>query len=187
MKTIELSYTIEESKSSYRYKDGIVIKSNLADDELVECRLAKSLVDTLKLEAAVLEPDRLVLAIAEAQKREIKTSIEALDDMTLEAKIHSDKAYEHLSTIALEAETKYEEIEKKFASTEKRFNEKMSSTAANIKKDLEKLTAIEEKLTKINNWSLEKLAESINQLIKLAETDPELVKLVLEYKKPKSI
>ena len=68
MKSFKLVYKITEP-SSWRSKDGIDIKSNLADDELIDCRLAKSLVETIKTEAAVLEPDKFILAIAEAQKR----------------------------------------------------------------------------------------------------------------------
>ena len=55
----------------------------------------------------------------------------------------------------------------------------------NIKTHLEKLTAVEEKLTKIDDWKLTKLSEALQQIIKLAEVDPELVKLVLDYKKAK--
>ena len=182
MKTFDLVYTIE-SASSWRGKEAIKIKSNLADDKLVECELSQSLVDHLKTEAAVLDPDKLLLTIAEAQKREIQNSIESMDDMAVLAKAHADKAYEILSTIAEDAETKYAEIEEKFVATEKRFKDKMLSTSESIKTHVEKLSVVEEKLTKIDNWSLEKLTETLKQLIKIIEADPELVKLVLDYKK----
>ena len=181
MKTFELSYKIEQGKS-WKGENSISIKSNLLDDKLIECELPESLILSLKSEAALLEPDKLVLAIAEAQKREIQTSIEALNDMALQAKVNSDKAHEILSSIAEEAEIKYVEIEKKFTETEKRFTEKMKSTAENIKKDLEKLSSVEEKLIKINSYSLDHLSETLKQLIKIIETDPELVKLVLDHK-----
>ena len=61
----------------------------------------------------------------------------------------------------------------------------MIATSENIKTHLEKLTAVEEKLTKIDDWKLTKLSEALQQIIKLAEVDPELVKLVLDYKKAK--
>jgi len=182
MKTFELVYTIE-SASSWRGKEAIKIKSNLADDKLVECELSQSLVDHLKTEAAVLDPDKLLLTIAEVQKREIQNVLESMDDMAIQAKVHAAKAHEILSTIAEDAETKYEEIEKKFSATEKRFKDKMISTSESIKTHIEKLTVVEEKLTKIDNWSLEKLTETLKQLIKIIEVDPELVKLVLDYKK----
>jgi len=173
MKTFELVYTIEAA-SSWRNKEAIKIKSNLADDKLVDCELSQCLVDYLKTEAAVLDPDKLLLTIAEAQKREIQTSIENMDDMAIQ---------EILSNISDEAETKYAEIEKKFSDTEKRFKDKMISTSESIKTHMEKLSVIDEKLTKIDNWSLEKLTETLKQLIKIIEVDPELVKLVLDYKK----
>ena len=182
MKTFELVYTIE-SASSWRGKEAIKIKSNLADDKLVECELSQSLVEHLKTEAAILDPDKLLLTIAEAQKREIQTSIESMDDMAVLAKAHADKAYEILSNISEEAETKYAEIEKKFSATEKRFKDKMLSTSESIKTHMEKLSAIEEKLIKIDNWKLEKLTSSLKQITELVEADPELVKLVLDYKK----
>jgi len=181
MKTFQLAYTIEEA-SSWKSKEAIKIKSNLADDKLIECEIAQSLVEVLKTESAILEPDKLILAITEAQKREIVTSLENMDDMAIQAKVHADKAHQVLLDIAIKAEEKYTEIEKKFSDTEKLFNKKMTDTAEKIKKDLEKLSAVEEKLNKINDWSLEKLITSLDRLIQLAEADPELVKLVLDHK-----
>lgn len=181
MKTFQLSYTIEEA-SSWKGKEAIRIKSNLADDKLIDCEIAQSLIEVLKTESAILEPDKLILAIAEAQKREIATSLENMDDMAIQAKVHADKAHQILLDIAIAAEEKYAEIEKKFSDTEKLFNKKITDTAEKIKKDLEKLSAVEEKISSINNWSLEKLIDSLDRLIKLADADPELVKLVLDHK-----
>lgn len=182
MKSFKLAYKITET-NSWRDSSGIDIKSNMADDELIDCRLAKSLVETLKTESATLEPDQFILAIAEAQKREIETSLKDMDDMAIQAKVHADKAHEILSTITNESEEKYLEIEKKFSVTEARFNEKLKTTAASIKKSMEKLATVEEKLNKINNFSLERITEVLKQLNQLVSTDPELVKLVLEHKK----
>lgn len=181
MKSFELTYTIEED-SSWRGKDGIKIKSNLADDKLINCEIAKSLVDHLKTESATLDPDKFLLAISEAQKREIQTSLENMD-MALQAKIHSDKAHEILSTISSDAEERYSEIEKKFSETEKRFTEKMNSTSEKIKKDLAVLTEVVAKLTAIYDWKLKNLTESLAQVTTLFEKDPELMKLVLEFKR----
>jgi len=182
MQTFTLAYRIEPG-DSWRDKNSINIKSNLAEDKMLECKLSESLVEYLKKEAVVLEPDKLILTIAEAQKREIQTVLESMDDMAIQAKVHADKAHEILSTIAEESEKKYEEIEKKFSATEKRFKDKMISTSESIKTHIEKLSAIEEKLTKIDNWKLEKLTASLKQITELVEADPELVKLVLDYKK----
>lgn len=182
MTTFELIYKIEDG-DSWRAKESINIKSNLSEDELIECKIAKSLINKLKTDSALLDPTKLLLSIAETQRRGIQTNLEEMDDLALQAKVRADKAHEILSTIAEEAEVKYEEIEKKFSATEKRFNEKMTSTAKKIKNDLDKLTEVEEKLKSINNYDLEKLIIALNQLISLVEVDPELVKLVLEYKK----
>ena len=182
MKSFKLAYKITEP-SSWRSKDGIDIKSNLADDELIDCQLAKSLIETLKTESAMLEPDKLILAIAEAQKREIETYLSEMDDMAIQAKVHADKAHEILSTIANESEEKYLEIERKFSEIEARFNTKLTTTATKIKKSMEELSTVEEKLNQINNFSLEKLTDVLKQLIQLVNTDPELVKLVLAHKK----
>lgn len=180
MKSFELVYTIEKD-TSWRHNK-ILIKSNLADDELVDCRLAQSLVNHLKKESAILKVDQFLLNIAEAQKRGIQTSLEDLDDMALQAKIHADKVHEILSSIAEESEEKYFELEKKFSETEKRFNERMKTTAENIKEDLAKMSEVEKKLTSINNYSLSNLIEALNKIVSLAEKDPELVKLVLNHK-----
>ncbi len=182
MKSFELVYTIEEA-ASWKSKEAIKIKSNLSEDKLINCEIAQSLIEDLKEGSAILESDKLLLTIAEAQKREVQTSIESLNDMAVQAKVNADKAYEILSTIAVDAEKKYEKIEKKFSATEKRFNEKMKSTSENIKQNLIILTEVEEKLKAIDNWQLTKLTEAVQQIVKLAETDPELIKLVLNYKK----
>jgi len=182
MKTFDLVYTIEKA-SSWRSKEAIKIKSNLADEKLVECEIAQSLVKYLKTESAVLEPDKLLLTIAETQKREVQTSIESLNDMSIQAKVNADKAHEILSSIAVDAEEKYDEIEKKFSITEKRFNGKMKATSEKIKQDLTILTEVEETLKTIDNWQLTKLTEALQQVVKLVESEPELLKLVLNYKK----
>jgi len=182
MKSFELTYKIT-APSSWRSQDGIDIKSNLADDELIDCQLAKSLIETLKTDSAILEPDKLILAIAEAQKREIETSLSEMDDMAIQAKVHADKAHEILSATALESEEKYLEIENRFSEIESRFNSKLTITATKIKKSMEELSTVEEKLNQINNFSLERLTDVLKQIIQLVNTDPELVRLVLDHKK----
>jgi len=186
MKTFSLVYKIEPG-DSWEDKNSIRIKSNLADDKLIRCQLSESLIEALKKEAVILEPDKLILTIAEAQRREIRTAIEGMDDMAIQAKVHSDKAHEILSTIVEEAELKYEEIEKRFSDTEKRFKDKMISTASSIKTHLEVLSTVEEKLIKIDNWKLDHLNESLTNLIKLVEHDQDLVKLVLDFKTKKHL
>lgn len=182
MKTFDLVYTIEEGSSWRSSKEGIKIKSNLSDDKLVDCEVAQSLVEYLKKESATLDADKLLLNVAEAQKRGIQTIIEELDNISLQTKVNVDKAHEALLAISDETDNKYAEIEKKFSTIQKRFTDKMNSTAESIKKDLEKLSAVEEKLTKIDNWKLETLNESLTNLIKLIEKDKDLVKLVLDFK-----
>lgn len=181
MKTFELVYTIEEA-NNWRSKESIKIKSNLSDDKLIDCEIAQSLVEHLRTESAILDPDKFLLNVAEAQKRGIQTIIEELDDISLQAKVNADKAHDILLTIADETDNKYAEIEKRFSDIQKRFTDKMKVTAESIKKDLEKLSAVEEKLTKIDNWKLETLNENLTNLIKLVEKDKDLVKLVLDFK-----
>lgn len=182
MTTFNLVYTIGEA-DSWKNKKAIKIKSNLSDDKLIDCEIAQSLIEDLKAGSATFDPDKLLLTIAEAQKRGVQTSIENLSDMAIQAKVNADKAYEILSTISEETEEKYTEIEKKFSATEKRFNDKMKSTSEKIKQDLTVFTEVEEKLKAIDNWQLTKLTEALQQIVKLAESEPELMKLVLEYKK----
>ena len=182
MKTIELSYKIEE-KENWKREKSVKIKSNLADDPLIECELAESLINSLLEKSVALEPDKLVLMIAEAQKREIQLNIEQMDEMAVQAKIHSDKVHEILLNISEDAETKFAELEKKFSDTEKRFKLKIESVIKTLQEDLSNLSFIEEKLNKIDNWSLEKLINTLKELIILAKSDSELMKLVLNYKK----
>ena len=185
MKSFELSYTIVEG-DSWRDKNSINIKSNLADDKLIDCKLALSLVEQLKEGSAVLEADKLLLNIAEAQKREIQTNIEQLDDMALQAKVNADKAHEVLTNISEDSETKFLELEKSFSAIEKKFTDKIESSTRKIEQNLEFLTLVEEKLNKINSWSLDKLSEAIKQILELTAKDPKLIKLVLEHKKPQN-
>lgn len=181
MKTFELAYTIEEA-SSWRSKEALKIKSNLADDRLIDCEIAQSLVEYLKKESAVLEPDKLLLSIAEAQKREIQTILDELSNIELQAKVNADKAHETLLNISTDAEKKYEELVDKFGDIQKRFTDKMKSTTESIKVDLAKLTDVEEALNKIDNWKLKELSLALEQINKLVAADPELVKLVLAHK-----
>ena len=81
MTTFNLVYTIEEA-SSWRGKESIKIKSNLADDKLIECEIAQSLVEYLRKESAVLEPDKFLLSVAEAQKRNLQTLLEDMDNIS---------------------------------------------------------------------------------------------------------
>ncbi len=179
--TFELCYTIVD-RDSWRSKEGLKIKSNLADDESVECDLPASLVKQLKEGAVTLEADRLLLSIAEAQKRAIETSYEELNDMALQAKVNSDAAYEALNTIALDTETKYEALEKTFSTTEKRFKKSIEATTTEIKQSVDSLFDVNDILLNLDRYSLKSLTETIKELFKLAEKDAELMKLVLNYK-----
>jgi uncharacterized protein YukE len=181
MKTFEVSYTIGE-RESWRSKDGLQIKSNIADDKLVECDISQSLVDHLKEQSALFDPDKFLLTIAEAQKREIASNIEAMEDMALQMKVHSDKTHQIVMDAADEAESKYLEIEKKFSDTQDRFTEKMQTTAIAINSSMKELTSVEEKLSTINQFSLERLTKTINSLLELVKLDPDLVKMVLDHK-----
>lgn len=182
MKPIEMNFTISE-RESWRSKEGLQIKSNLADDKMVECDLSKILVDELKEKSAIFDPDKFLLTVAETQKREITSNLEAMDEMALQSKVHADKAQELMLIAYNDSEEKYLELEKKFSETEKRFREKMSATTSTIETEMEKLTSVEKKLSSINEFSLERLSNTIEKLIKLAELDPDLVKLVFDHKK----
>jgi len=179
--TFKLVYTIEE-RDSWRNKQGLKIKSNLVDDELIDCDIAESLITQLKEGSAMLEADKLLLGIAEAQKRAIETSYQELTDMALQAKVNADTAHKTLIAITLEAENKYEEMEKVFSATEQRFKKHIIETTKEIKQSIKQLADLKSSIIDINTYSLDKLTETLKQLIKLTETDPELVKLVLNHK-----
>jgi len=179
--TFKLVYTIGE-RDSWRGKDGLAIKSNLAEDTLVECDLPKSLVDHLKEAAVTLEADQLLLSIAEAQKRAIETRYEDLDDMALQAKVISEKTHLTLLDISEDAESKYEQIEAIFSVAQKRFEKHINTTTAEITQSLEQLTEIKKVLIEIDNYSLTKLTATLEQVNKLVKDDPEVLKLVLQHK-----
>lgn len=173
-------YTIGKG-DSWDSEDSISIKSNIADDELVRCQLSKSLVDHLKKESAILEPDKLLLGFAEAQKREIQENLNGLTDIELNIKNLSDSIHQRLIKSCDEHEKKYFELEEKFSETSKNIKEKLSDTQQALDKDVEKVEAIYKKLNSINDYSLGNLITSVGKILELAEKDKELAKIVLEY------
>ena len=182
--TFKVTYTINKSES-WRSKEGIEIKSNIADDELIDCRLAKSLVDYLKTKSAVLEPDKLLLTIAETQRRGLQTILEEMEDTALQAKTNADKAHEIIIKSTEESEKRFLEIEKKFSNVQKLFNDKIKATSKTIDADVEKIIVLKDKLDTINNFDLSVLADTLRKIVTLTAEDPELVRLVLDHKKQK--
>lgn len=179
---IDVVYEIEKS-SSWRSEEGVDIKSNITSDELIYCRLSKSLIDVLKKESAMLDPDKLLLGFAEAQKRGIECKIEALNDLELRTKNIADTVQEKLVKAYEDSEKKYDELEEKFSEISDKFSKKVETTKDSLEKQMKYLTSVSEKLNAIDNYGLEKLTGTLKQLISLVEQDPEIVKLVLNNKK----
>jgi len=179
---MKVVYEIKEGES-WRGSEGLDIKSNIADDKMVDCRLAKTLVEYLKKEAVALEPDKMLLRIAEAQKREIELNLEALDDMALQSKSRAAKVQEKILERGIESEQKYEEFSKKFKDISQKFRSEVDSTSESLKKDMEKVENLSKKLSEIDNYGLENLSKTLEKIIALASEDSELLKIVLDYKK----
>lgn len=179
---MKVVYTIEKTES-WRNKDGIDIKSNIADDKMVECRMAETLVEYLKKESAILEPDKLLLGFAEAQKRGITNTLEDLDNIELNIKNKSDAIQLKLHESCEENEKKYFELEEKFSKTSDKINEKLSGVSGGIENDLKKVDEIFTKLEKINGYKLENLMSTLSKILELVNKDKDLVKMVLEREK----
>ena len=180
---MKLNVVYEITKGdSWRSAEGFAIKSNIADDNLIDCQIAKSLVEHLKEESVMLEPDKLLLSLAEAQKRGIEENINDLDDLELNAKNRADSIHEKLLKTFQDSEKKFEELELKFSETSNRFVDKISKTKDSLDSEVEYLSSVSAKLNKVDGFSLERLSETLKALISLVEKDPELVKLVLENK-----
>ena len=175
-------YEIKEG-NSWRSKNGVVIKSNIAEDELVECELAKSLVEHLKTKSATLDPDKLLLGFAEAQKRGIEENLEAMDNLTLRAKNVSESMQAELLKTFEDAEGKYKALEEKFEETNNLFANKIKSSIKKIEEDTSKVEEVMKKLTAIDDWKFSNLADALTKILSLVQEDKELVKLVLESKK----
>ena len=174
---LDIVYKIGKSES-WRSKKGVKIESNISKDELIECEIAQSLVDYLKKESAILEPDKLLLGFAEAQKRDIQANLEAFNDMELTAKNTADAVQQKLLKSYNDSEEKYLALEKKFTETRKKFIEKINSTSEKFKDELEYLEKISEKLSKIDNYGLERLSTTLSKIIELVEKDKDIVKIV---------
>lgn len=175
-------YEIKDGES-WRGSEGIDIKSNIADDKMVDCRIAKTLIEHLKKSSATLEPDKLLLKIAEAQKREIELNLEALDDIALQSKSRAEKVQEKILEIGIASEQKYDEFSKKFKDISQKFRSEVEATSESLKKDMEKVENLSKKLSEIDNYGLENLGKTLEQIIALANQDGELLKLVLKHKK----
>jgi DNA anti-recombination protein RmuC len=178
----DVVYEIKE-REGWRKGEGILIKSNIANDETVECDISKSLVDHLKKESSMLKPDQMLLGFAESQRRGLEENLETIDDMSLRAKNSADKIQETLMKSYEDSEKKYEELEAKFSDTRKRFEEKINATRTSIENDMKKIEEISKKLSEINNYELSHLASALQKVIDLAEQDNELVRLVLSKKR----
>lgn len=167
---------------SWKSKEGLMIKSNIADDKLIDCEISKSLIDYLKKESAVLEPDKLLLGFAEAQKRGIQDNIDALDDLELNAQNRAKAVQEKLLKTFEDSEQKFEELDKKFSETSKRFTENISKTKNSLESEMEYLNNVSEKLSNVDSFSLETLSDTIKKIIELVEKDSEIVRLILNNK-----
>jgi len=179
---LDVVYEIKEP-DSYRSKEGVAIKSNIADDSLVDCQIAKSLCEYLKKESVMLEPDKLLLGFAEAQKRGIQENLESLDELELNAQNKSKYIHEAMIKMFDDSEVKFEELDGKFSETQKRFTGKIESTKKSLEKNMEYLNSVSEKLTKIDSYGLEKLSDTLVKIIQLVENDKDIVKLVFENKR----
>lgn len=178
---VSVVYEIKEN-DSWRGSEGIKIVSNIATDETVGCEIAKSLVDYLKKESAMLEPDKLLLNLAEAQKRGIQDNLEALDDFEITAKTRSDKVHAKLLKSYEDIEGKYEELQTKFLETSDKFCNTITKSKEKIDKELEYLGDVQQKLMNIDSYSLERLSTTLEKILALCETDSEIMKLVLNHK-----
>lgn len=167
---------------SWRGKDNIDIKSNL-DEEMVDCRISKSLVDYLIKESAILEPDKLLLNFAECQRRELELNLESLDDVTLRFKTYAEDANKRIMAAYEDSEKQRDELEKKFNATVKKFKNGIVESEDSIKQNMATLQIYSDSLTKIDNYGLDNLLKTIATLNSLIDKDRDLVKLVLEQKK----
>jgi len=181
---VDVVYEIKQGES-WRSEKGIDIKSNIDKDELIDCRIAKSLVNYLLKESVVLEPDKLLLSIAEAQRRDIQLNLESLDDMTLNAKTMADKAHQNMLQTFEDNESRYAELRDKFEEVRGKFSEKILATSKDLEKDIKKAEDLSARLKEIDNYSLERISNTLTQILELVKQDPELVKLVLNYKQDK--
>jgi len=179
-KTFEICYEIKKG-DSWR-PDSIKIDSNLSTDPMIDCSLPKSLIDVLVKESATLEPDKMLLSLAEAQRRGIQENLEALDDMALNVKNRANKVQEKLMEVYEENDKKYCELEKRFCDTRDKFETKLKETKRSIEKNIKEMDTLSKKLLEINNYDLSHLATTLETLVKLSEKDSELVKIVLDYK-----
>lgn len=173
-------YQIKNGES-WRSKESIDIKSNL-DEEMVECRISKSLVDYLRTESAMLEPDKLLLHFAEVQKREIKLNLESLDDMTLRSETLGKEINKRILKTYSDNEKLYEDLQEKFEEVTNKFRTQISLSDESLDGNMKILSEVSEKLEKINSYSMERIGETLKQLIDLVEKDPELVKIVFKQK-----
>jgi hypothetical protein len=172
-------YTIKEIKD-WR-GERIAIKSNLSDDKEIECILSESLVKYLIKESAVLKPDQLLLGFAEMQKRGLESTIEGLNDLELAIKSNTDSVFLRMEKSINDYDVKYETMMSNFQTVGDKLANKLSKDDSKISKMVEKIEGYNNKLTLINSFGLERLAESLKSLIQLAEKDKDLLTLVAGY------
>lgn len=178
---IKVVYKIKES-TSWRSEEGIDIESNIANDKLIDCQIAESLVNKIKKDATLLDSDKLLLSFAEAQTRGIKDNLSALTDLELSAKNHADSVQASLLKSMDNHEEQYEELYKKFSSITEKFNKGINKSAEKINESIASIKTVEEQVSKLNSYKLDSLMSTLENLSSLVDRDSDLVKLVLAYK-----
>jgi len=174
----DIIYKIEET-NDYMGK-GMQIKSNLTDDDLQSCKISKSLVDYLLKNSATLEPDKLLITFAEAQKRQLELELENLDDLTLSAKAKADDFFNKRSELENSYEEKFAEFEKSCSSASEKVHSRLERDSNAINSQIEKMEGLSKKIRNIDDYKLEQISKSISLLLDLINKDEKLVKLVLE-------
>lgn len=180
---VTVKYTIEE-EDSWRSQKGFKIKSNIADDELIECRLAKSLVDYLKKESVILEPDKLLVKLAECQKRNLESTIEGLDDIELKIQTQTSRVSESIKDACLTYEAEKEKLYDRMDKSINSLSNKLDKANNKIDKESQKLFDLRKTINNLDDSTLDRIITTIEGLSRLIEKDKDLAEIVFSnYKK----
>ena len=177
---LKLTYTVIQPKSEYSWEREPKIKSNLADDEFVTWKIAKSLSDELLKADENNKAEKILLEIAECERRNIECEIANMDDLALELQSKTDIIKATFDD-AIEAQNKAieDKREELFASIEiieKKVKDGLSGLSNEVTKPFNETI---QSIKNIDVYKLENFFSSMSKIIDLHNKNPKLLEFIV--------
>lgn len=175
MSELKIVYKVE--KPEYQWDKTMRIESNLKED-MVEWKISKSLSDKIILESACLEPEKLILEIAESQRRGIECEISNLSELELEMKTKKDSIKSILGDVLDDQIKSFENNSDEIWKAINSFKDKVSNHTKELQKIVNPILEAKKTIEELDGYKLRTFFESVETIRKLQENSPELLDFV---------